>query len=587
MIEFLEKAYTTALGDLDKANTQEYARTTIDPPFFVMAPSPASGDGPVRKKVSIGDDPLGMMQFEQPDQQHIGTPQVGGFNAVVEFSQPSPMNPMQATPNAPITGNVNQYHGYPPQDFAYHQHSQSPQIHSSSVHNVQESRNSTTSQANYRFQNLIPPQTTYQQQSLSSSNPQRTFTSQAFMQPQQNIQNFVSPPSSLGTPPVNQRLTQQYHQQYQQHQYIAPTQIHHQVQTNERPLSVSVFQQQQQHLQQHQQHQQHLQQYHQPLDTRMIQGYNLQQQQLPQNHPYSLSSQEQQYGQHQVTTSAQSKESHPSLPKYIDSTQNHQPHHTLHDGVPSNVHQVPTQNSIYGNSAAVNTGIQTLPQNALQNQKQAQLNSNLPAASTGSFNTHGFQPHQNRYTSPSIQVHDVIGTGTATQDQMGLRQANETRRQHLDAHSMTNQPPLYKPAPTIEGTGIIDARSSIDPIQVAEQRKENIAGAPNSAHGRISWLRQAIATDLCSFLINDVLEGSSLKQIRDPDSAKVHAIAVVKLLRKDPGYGSHFQLILQEIPAWKKYKSQDHSLLITGHEQRADYFLTDGGSGVNNLLTDR
>lgn len=260
----------------------------------------------------------------------------------------------------------------------------------------------------------------------------------------------------------------------------------------------------------------------------------------------------------------------------------------LHDRASINVHQVPTQDNIYVNSTPVNSGNRTLPQGVLQN--PTQMNSHSPAASTGNIKTHGFQPHQSRYTSPSIQVHDGSGTGssmTASQPQVGVRQVNEMGTQHLDSHPMTNQPPSYKPTPIMEGTGIIDARSSLDPVQVAEQQKVNVAGAPNSAQGRISWLRQAIATDLCSFLINDVLEGSTLNQIRDPAGAKVHAIALIKLLRKDPGYGSQFQLILQEIPAWKKYKSQDHSLLITGHEQRADYFLTDGGSGINKLLTDR
>jgi hypothetical protein len=55
----------------------------------------------------------------------------------------------------------------------------------------------------------------------------------------------------------------------------------------------------------------------------------------------------------------------------------------------------------------------------------------------------------------------------------------------------------------------------------------------------------------------------------------------------DPGYGLKFRLILDEIPAWKKYKSQDHSLFITGSEQKADYFLTDGDKEPAKLLTEK
>jgi hypothetical protein len=56
----------------------------------------------------------------------------------------------------------------------------------------------------------------------------------------------------------------------------------------------------------------------------------------------------------------------------------------------------------------------------------------------------------------------------------------------------------------------------------------------------------------------------------------------VKLLLRDPGWGGIFELELESVPAWKKkYSRQDHSLFITGSEQKADYFLTDGGA-LNN-----
>jgi hypothetical protein len=270
----------------------------------------------------------------------------------------------------------------------------------------------------------------------------------------------------------------------------------------------------------------------------------------------------------------------------MNSTTFRQTQHTSQDSAPLHVHQTPTQHTANAFPQQVTSGSnsQTLTHGAGQYQTQFHNNS-LP-------NTSGSQHLQNTYTSPSTATHGEINTGSTTvpQEHFGLRQGNEMgTQQQFEQNHLTSQPTTYQPNPILESKGIIDARSGPDPMQVAEQQKINVAGAPNAAQGRILWLRQAQATNLCSFLINDVLENITLKQIRDPDSAKVHAIAVIQLLRKDPGYGAQFQLILNEIPAWKKYKSQDHSLLITGHEQRADYFLSDGGNGINNfkLLTDR
>jgi hypothetical protein len=86
--------------------------------------------------------------------------------------------------------------------------------------------------------------------------------------------------------------------------------------------------------------------------------------------------------------------------------------------------------------------------------------------------------------------------------------------------------------------------------------------------------------------VNQVLESPKLKEIKDPAAAKVHGVELLKLLTQDPGYGMKFQQILSENPKWKKYQAQDHSLFITGPEQRADYFLTDGSNGeAKKLLT--
>jgi len=150
---------------------------------------------------------------------------------------------------------------------------------------------------------------------------------------------------------------------------------------------------------------------------------------------------------------------------------------------------------------------------------------------------------------------------------------------------------LAQPAGThtkpIEGSGI-DARTSMDPKVVAEQQTMSVGAAPGAAQGRISLIQSALACHLPEFLLNEVLENATLSAVKDPASAKVHAVELLKLLTMDPAYGMKFQLILDEQPAWKKYKSQDHSLFITGTEQKADYFLTDGNTdGPTKLLTDK
>jgi len=112
-------------------------------------------------------------------------------------------------------------------------------------------------------------------------------------------------------------------------------------------------------------------------------------------------------------------------------------------------------------------------------------------------------------------------------------------------------------------------------------------GAPGCALGRKELLNAALNCELPRFLVENVLSNPSLKRVRDPTAVTVHAVDLLKLLTKDPGYGMKFNIILDSLPEWKKYKSQDHSLYITGTEQKVDYFLT-AGDGVEpmKLLTD-
>jgi hypothetical protein len=135
------------------------------------------------------------------------------------------------------------------------------------------------------------------------------------------------------------------------------------------------------------------------------------------------------------------------------------------------------------------------------------------------------------------------------------------------------------------GTGgtIVDARSPTDPTITAEERAVESEGADGTSSSRITLLQQALTCQLCQFLVNDFLENVSLEEIKDPAAGKVHAINLLKLLTKDPGYGMKFKLILKDLPAWSKYKAQDHSLLMAT-TKRTDYFLTAGEHASQTLM---
>lgn len=74
-----------------------------------------------------------------------------------------------------------------------------------------------------------------------------------------------------------------------------------------------------------------------------------------------------------------------------------------------------------------------------------------------------------------------------------------------------------------------------------------------------------------------------MEEIKDPAAGRVHAVNLLKLLTMDPGYGMKFKLILKDLPAWSRYKSQDHSLLLAT-TKRTDYFLTAGEQANPTLM---
>jgi len=216
---------------------------------------------------------------------------------------------------------------------------------------------------------------------------------------------------------------------------------------------------------------------------------------------------------------------------------------------------------------------------------QQQPFSPAPAMSAGSQGTpmmasslpqqHEQQQFQQTHPTPIME-----GGGIDARSAMS---SMEGQQQH-EVPEKQQQQQSFEPTPMSEGAGI-DARSKPEPSVIAEQTSLSSPGAPGCAQGRILLLQSALACQLAEFLVTSVLENPTLRNVKDPAATKVHAVELLKLLTMDPGYGLKFQLLLDDIPAWKKYKSQDHSLFITGSEQKADYFLTDGDKTETKLLT--
>ncbi len=250
----------------------------------------------------------------------------------------------------------------------------------------------------------------------------------------------------------------------------------------------------------------------------------------------------------------------------------------------------PPTNSFIGNTMQQQQQ-QQAPQNSFGQTQSNQQSLLSPEQAQMPLNSHltGSQhyPHQN-YNSNSI-IPDTAGV-------LGNNYHDSTQ---ADMGGPTAPPPAAAPPPPppggivedlsntqvpIEGRGI-DARSDPSPITMAENNIRTEVGAPGSVNGRIGLLEAAGNLGLVRFLLEDVLENSTLCNVKDPASVKVHSVDILKLLILDPAYGLKFRLVLESMPAWEKYKDQDHSLYITGVKQKMDYFLTDSDDKNRKLLT--
>jgi hypothetical protein len=551
MIEMLKKVYEVGLGDLKNVTT---STPSLHSQFIAMAPSPAPGDGPVRKKVIIGDDPLGMFQPASPV-QNVATQRTNlGLETHARAATQEQSVQHQSQHNLSFLQRSQMAHTNNLQAVTSNQHPQSSQ---------QQTQSSSYAPSTLSFGSQVPqqqfPQTRnshqvaqygLQQQAISQ---QQLFPHSGSLQPQnygmpnqQRPERFGSSVSSgpdhFGFPPSvsNQGLQPLTQRPGNQHAYDG--QGVHPMQTSLQPQPHSLIQGGQRSFEQ--------------TTQQSLPPFSQQGQQVNQTY-YGVQTQP-------VSASADAGNN----PRFA--------HMHVYQNFPENLQSlgnaVGTLQSQESRGpyqiAGQYSDMPTPPETLLNSNVQRASFTGLPADSPQHFLT------SERFS------HNAIGTSSYQPSVT----PNSRDEPFVDTVPVPMAPPpqQYGPTPTT-GSGI-DARSSTDPHETAEHQAITTMGAPGAANGRVALLRQALTCSLCDFLVNRVLENPALNSIRDPASAQVHSISLLKLLVKDPGFGPKFKIILDDLPAWKRYKSQDHSLLITGHEQKADYFLTDGGSDSDKKL---
>uniref|UniRef100_A0A6U9WK67 Uncharacterized protein n=1 Tax=Pseudo-nitzschia australis TaxID=44445 RepID=A0A6U9WK67_9STRA len=584
ILEMLKKIFADALGDLKK--TAELKKSGIALQMaspvvgnhYAMAPSPAPGEGPVsrnRVRVSAGDDPLGLGAGIAPMPTPAVSQQIGTYRSTAQSygqtytgitnipSQTRSQTPYNQTSNSQNYGmgfqqpqqvynnqmmyeslqnsagvqqtyhtqnqQIPQYQNSNQQHLSHHLQQQQP------VAAVYSQRGTNVAQQTYGSQQNL------QQQSIPASYPQpntnltqQAYTSQASNHRFTNIQQQNTTIPSSGTL-QGQVLYSGYNVDSQ-----SSNNMTHQAQfdsnnTNSRQSWQGSGQ-----------------------NTSISHGsQNLQSNQIPV--PQGMFQRNVVQTSPLVMSTDTRSNVKPSVSTQVQSGQYH-----LSPGPKSSNKQVRTsQNSTYNTMLQQNNQVQT---QGSDNDAVTQLYQQPPNAQQNQAHERYNQPSMLESNAPIVEtVMDVD-----QQTQHGQPLGHHTNLSSNEGHS-------------------IDARTeAVSPSVKAAKAAETVQGAPNSADGRRALLESALRCDLPKYLIESILENPNLFKVKDPASVKVHVIELLKLLTQDPGYGLKFQLVLKNMPAWKKYVSQDHSLFITGHEQKTDYFLTDGTSSMasKRLLTD-
>lgn len=646
IVEMLKKVFKLALGDVEKAKklgmdkpshphldstlpvgTQKYyggATDNLTPQ--AMAPSPAPGPGSVRKTIAL-DDPLAVFRTEPSPSQPPG--QATRMSRTPVTSNPlQPAHQNQANPLEGVQQFQQQVHQrvqrfqHQAQDHVQNQVQQYVQTHVEREAKSQFERGTTWAQPGEQrnqFSQSHPlahqGQVPYVQQMQNShvAHPQEAHNRQLSppFQFQQSPQLLTNTTGSYAQ--RSQMLHGQQPHQHVQHQSSMP-QSHQYGQYPSAPPNVPSLPQEPYPNFWTQNSTNPLMEagYQQQSQVHPTQPYAVQAN-APAAHQYPSTSQQQWGAQTPYATNlGQVPPPQPILVQHqpqvsmqgVTNSQYQPQQATFQQVQPASVPSVFTQNQqdvVYSQPAthqARSPGVPTTQHTNLQT--YAPVSQTVPLQPNHIYQ----EQHMTQPSSlPHIQQQQSIVTPTPN-SQPQSQPAEQSQYIHQGSHIQPQnqlpplgnhiQPAVWKqseepagtPSKPIEGTGI-DARAPIDPNVVAEQQTMAVGGAPGAAQGRISLIQSALACKLAEFLLNDVLENASLANIKDQASAKVHTVELLKLLTMDPAYGMKFKLILEKEPCWRKYKSQDHSLFITGTEQKADYFLTDGTSGPTMLLTEK
>ena len=541
MVELLYLLFKKALGEVGRIS--QFCQASAG--FNAMPPSPAPGEGPVRhnrEKINLGDDPLAMF----------------GLDPTVPLPAPSPVPPAQSTP---VTQSVPQYGQFnspsnmvrPPTQTVYPSaHANHPNVSqdiSSPMPRQTVSNMHETWTMNHPLGQSSGPTAVreYHRASPAANIPARPLPSNLYQGPTRNNQT-ASPQNAPQAPPLrtNQQITYTpsfgNSPQYQQQRLADSTVLHRSLSPNQLggdPLALqqAQFQQRSSSIPAP------------PQATPQVQQPYLYQQQ--QTVPQQTQMHQQHVARQSPQQPTQYQQTHVNPP---GTPQNqHQPgstmsaRHQLSSGLP---HQIPQR--------MIADEIYELPHDP---------SNGVPGPS-----------------APSQLYDSMMGDGSLPRAPPPAAPPPPPPQGDLSHPSAETVPSGGEPQSmtTMAGTGI-DARSPTDPAVTAEARAISSDGAEGATTGRVTLLHQALTCHLCEFLVNDFLENVSLHEIKDPAAGKVHAIHLLKLLTMDPGYGMKFKLILKGLPAWSKYKSQDHSLLMAT-TKRTDYFLTAGEEANSTLL---
>jgi hypothetical protein len=611
IVEMLKKLFLDALGDLESAakmtsrhvghapgQHQFQSRQTAQQ-FYAMAPSPAPGEGPVsRNRVSMGNplyDPLAMTATSAPANpgamagsgtQHISSHMGGsmqGGNQVYQSTQTSSYvsggsqtsRPRQFAPAPPADQTPYQGNTFP--NFGVRNQ---PVYSSPGASEFQQGYSSPSNSSQFHQHSQLQPNV------LHGQHP-------SFMRDTGAMQGLQT--TSVGTQePVSvqqSRISSQYAAETTQNA-LTRSSVSSQQTSLQYPHQPPAPQYPQQAMPgQYSQPQQR--DFQQPPHAHTTQSYGLVSpgQHIPEpgprNQPQSwqtapaTSTAAPSPAQHtpQMQPHNMQQQQQPSQ-GFAQTKMSPQPQH----GGPSHYQHTLGHNQWQGTSQAPN------PSHHVQQSHSGQLAANKEHQLWGT----GAQGSEQQTEPANTSTNSAPGFGsTAGQDGlMGGSAATSQTQEYVMTRPQVGEDnrgwqstSQMRQSQATEGTGV-DARTTLDPKEEAERNTKMSPGAPGAAEGRLALLQSALVCDLPKFLLETVLESSTLPNVKDPAAVKVHAVELLKLLTTDPGYGMKFQIVLDQIPSWKKYKSQDHSLFITGPEQKADYFLTDGGTGeAKKMLT--